>query len=178
MNKPAALLPNPVWQGLLPYLLVTGAGASVPAQGINYTFTATQLLIKNVDENKWYELWVAGNPNEEVLDFNTEQVAPVPAGAPQNSGTNYQFTADGYLRFKNLDTATYHTLDLATEPIDNEVVFNVAAGVASNAGVFAAQGNNYRFIGSTLQLYDSVSTLYHTIDIVGTSGVDASLEIL
>lgn len=170
------LLPEPVWEhGLLPRPRDTGAGGGgVPAAGTNYTFTATQLLIHNSDEDKWYELWVAGAAGEEVLDYNTEQVAPVAAGSPPNSGTNFEFTDDGYLRFKNLDNTNRHTVDLFTE--DSERTFRIDGGEASNPGVFAAQGNNYRFIGSTLQLYDPVTLTYHAFDLKGPAG-DQVLEI-
>lgn len=152
----------------------TGPVSPPGAAGINYTFTGTQLLIHNSDEDKWYELWVAGAAGLEVLDFNTEQVAPVAAGSPPNSGINYEFTDDGYLRFKNLDTATFHTVDLFTE--DGERSFRIDGGEASNPGVFAAQGNNYRFIGNTLQLYDAVTLTYHFFDLRGSAG-DQVLEI-
>lgn len=164
-----ALIPNTLqWQGPTP-----GGGAAAPGTtGNNYIFTATQLLIKNVETDRYYVLEVTWPAGVEGLKFETEVVAPTPAGAIPDTGDNYEFTADGYLRFKHETEATFHTLT-----VWNGLQEVVGPGNASNPGTFAQAGLNYRFIGGNLQFLDEFAGGgYRTVYLVGPDGAQM-LEI-
>lgn len=157
-----ALIPNTMqWQGP-----ISGGVAAPPsATGSNYIFTATQLLIKNYETDRYYLLEVTWEPGAEELKYETEVVAPTPAGAIPDSGVNFEFTADGYLRFAHESLGTFHNLNswMGLQTV-------VGPGNASNAGTFAAAGNNYRIIGNALQILDVGDGLYYTIWLVGQDG--------
>lgn len=164
------LIPNMMqWQGPLPG---AGGGAATPTSGNNYLFTATQLLIKNVETNRYYVLFVTFPPGQEGLLHETEVVAPVAAGAVPNSGVNFEFTADGFLRLKHETSATFHTI-WTWDGL--QIVVN--SGVASNPGVFAPGGNNYRFISNQLQWSDASNGLWYTMQLVGPHG-NQQLELI
>lgn len=163
------MLPNLMqWQGPLPGGTPNPAGVS----GNNYLFTATQLLIKNVETNRYYVLEVTWEPGVEGLRYDVEVASPTPAGAIPDDGVNYEFTADGYLRFKHESAATYHNLT-----VWNGLQEVVGPGNASNAGTFAAAGNNYRIIGGNLQFLDEAAGGFRTIQLVGQHGAQM-LEIV
>lgn len=157
-----ALIPNTLqWQGPDP----GGVAAPPSANGNNYVFTATQLLIKNYETNRYYVLEVTWEPGTEELKYETEVVTPTPAGAIPDDGVNFEFTADGYLRIKHESLGTYHNLNtwLGLQTV-------VGAGVASNPGTFAAGGNNYRIVNNTLQFLDEANGQYYTLWLVGEHG--------
>jgi hypothetical protein len=157
-----ALLPNTMqWQGPDP----SGAVAAPSATGTNYIFTATQFVLKNYETSKYYLLQVTWPAGQEELMYVTEVVTPVAAGAIPNSGANFEFTTDGYLRFKHELNATFHNLFTW-----NGLQTTVGAGVASSAGTFAAGGNNYRIVNSTLQILDAANGNYYTPWLVGGDG--------
>lgn len=150
MNKPFALMPNPVFQGLLPFLFTAAPPGTVQASGVNFLFTATSLLIKNVDEGKWYKPFVVGAAGVEQLDFGTEVVSPV-AVLPAVTGDNYQFATGAILRIKHDSSGNYHRYDW----YDGGTGFELAAGVASSPAVsVTTPGTNYRFVGAVLQFKD------------------------
>lgn len=166
-----ALSPNLVLRGLLPNLMQWqgpdpgGVAVTPSANGVNYVFTATQLLIKNYETNRYYLLQTTWEPGVEELKYETEVVTPTPAGAIPNSGTNFEFTTTGYLRIKHESSGNFHTLTTW-----NGLQTVVGPGVASSAGTFAAQGNNYRFVSNTLQFLDEGNGQYYTLWLVGQDG--------
>jgi hypothetical protein len=166
-----ALSPNLVFRGLLPNLMQwqgpSGNGVIAPpaVTGNNYLFTATQLLIKNAETNRYYVLEVAWPPGQEELRYEVEVVTPTPAGAIPDDGVNFEFSADGYLRFKHESLTTFH--DLQTW---NGFQTAVGAGVAANPGTFAQFGTNYRIIGNNLQFLDAANGNYYTLWLVGQHG--------
>lgn len=157
-----AFIPNTLqWQG------PTAGGTAAPpsATGQNYLFTATQLLIKNYETGLYYVLEVAWEPGIEELKYETEVVSPVAAGAIPDDGDNFEFTTDGYLRFKHESLGTFHNLNTW-----GGLQTVVGPGVASDAGTFAQAGNNYRIIGNTLQILDEFDGTYYAIWLVGQAG--------
>ncbi len=158
-----ALIPNTMqWQGPDP---AGGGAVTPPATGNNYLFTATQLLIKNYETNRYYVLQTTWEAGVEELKYETEVVTPTPAGAIPNSGVNFEFTADGYLRIKHESSGNFHNLNTWSG-----LQTVVGPGVASNAGTFAANGNNYRFSGSNLQFLDEMDASYYSLWLVGQHG--------
>lgn len=157
-------MPNPVWQGLLPFLLESvSAPGSAPSSGDNFLFTATSLLIKNTDENKWYKPFVVGPAGSEQLDFGAEVVSPVPV-APSVTGDNYQFAVGDILRIKHDTSGNYHRYDW----YDGGIGFELAAGAASNpAASVAVTGTNYRFISNRLYFRDLTTGGYFAPVLVG-----------
>lgn len=165
-----ALSPNLVFRALLPNTMQWAGndfGPATPpsANGNNYVFTATQLLIRNYETNRYYLLQTTWEPGVEELKYETEVVTPTPAGAIPDSGTNFEFTADGYLRIKHESSGNFHNLTTW-----NGLQTVVGPGVASNAGTFASQGNNYRFSSNTLQFLDEGNGQYYTLWLVGQHG--------
>lgn len=174
-----ALSPNLALRGLIPNLLQwqgpdpgAGGGAAIPASGTNYLFTATQLLIRNVETNRYYVLWVTWPAGAEGLLHETEVVSPVAAGAVPDSGVNFEFTADDFLRIKHETSATFHNIWTW-----DGLQIVVEVGVASNPGTFSAGGNNYRFISNQLQWNDASNGGWYTMQLVGPHG-NQQLELI
>jgi hypothetical protein len=128
---------------------------AVPQSGDNFMFTATSLLIKNVDQNRWFKLFVVGSAGIEQLDYSTEVVGPTPA-APIVTGDNFQFATGVILKWKHDVNAAYHRFDW----YDDAAGFDIGAGGASSPGSAAASGINYRFLTTRLQFRDPVSLRY------------------
>lgn len=135
---------------------------SIPQQGDNFMFTATSLLIKNVDQNRWFKLFAVGSAGIEQLDYSTEVVGPVPA-APAVTGDNYQLATGVILKWKHDVNAAYHRFHW----YDDGLGFELGAGDASSPGATDVSGINYRFLASRLQFRDINSLVYYTPVLVG-----------
>jgi hypothetical protein len=135
---------------------------AIPQSGDNFMFTATSLLIKNVDENRWFKLFVTGSAGLEQLDMSTEVVGPV-AAAPSVTGDNYQLATGVILKWKHDVNAAYHRFDW----YDDGLGFELGAGGASSPGSLAVSGLNYRFLSNRLQFKDLNSGIYYTPVLVG-----------
>jgi hypothetical protein len=129
---------------------------AVPQQGDNFMFTATSLLIKNVDENRWFKLFAVGSAGIEQLDYSTEVVGPV-AAAPIVTGDNFQLATGVILKWKHDVNAAYHRFDW----YDDALGFELGAGDASSPGSTAVSGINYRFLATRLQFKDPVTLRYY-----------------
>lgn len=130
---------------------------SIPQSGDNFMFTATSLLIKNVDENRWFKLFVVGSAGIEQLDYSTEVVGPV-AAAPAVTGDNYQLATGVILKWKHDVDAAYFRFHW----YDDGAGFEFGTKDASSPGSTDVQGINYRFLSSRLQFRDINSLVYYT----------------
>jgi hypothetical protein len=145
---------NQKWASLMgQFGVLPGA---IPQTGDNFMFTATSLLIKNVDENRWFKLFAVGSAGIEQLDYSTEVVGPV-AAAPAVTGDNYQLATGVILKWKHDVNAAYHRFDW----YDDALGFELGAGDASSPGSTAVSGINYRFLATRLQFKDPVTLRYY-----------------
>lgn len=153
--------------GLLVSRLVAAAGA-IPVAGNYYFFTATQFLLRNIDTGRYYLLQAWGDNTTAQLLYETEVVSPVAAPSIPHEGDNFEFTADGFLRIKHESSGNFHTLDIKSDSGAKQTLLRT--GVGSDAGSFAASGNNYLFSAGIL-LFKDVDTLdLSTLALAGPHG--------
>jgi hypothetical protein len=139
---------------------------AIPQSGDNFMFTATSLLIKNIDEDRWFKPFAVGSAGIEQLDYSTEVVSPV-AAAPAVTGDNYQLATGVILKWKHDVNAAYHRFDW----YDDAAGFELGAGEASSPGSTATSGINYRFLTIRLQFKDPVTLRYFAPILYGPVGI-------
>lgn len=128
---------------------------AVPQSGDNFIFTATSLLIKNVDQNRWFKLFVTGSAGLEQLDFSTEVVGPV-AAAPIVTGDNFQFADSTILRWKHDTSGNFHQFNW----YDDGAGAEIGAAATSDPGSMQPSGINYLFTATQLRFKDLQSGRY------------------
>lgn len=168
--------PLPAQQGYLATgevaVIVTTTPVVTP---VNYLFTATQLLLRNIETNRYYLLQAYGGNATAQLLYETEVVDPVAAVMIPNSGVNFEFTVDGELRIAHESSGNFHAPYVVTDTGAAQTW--LGTGVPSNPGSFSTTGLNFTIVGSTLFLNNLIAGEPRVPVLVGAHGAQ-SLELL